>query len=136
MSISSERIPSNTTARRARRRRLQVQELADGALHRLVLTGELDVVSCSDLEAGISSLCKRGISWLVLDLSRVTFMDLCGLRMVLFARELCEWQGCEFGLIPGPGSVQRIFELTNLLDVPAAPSQVATRCSVGPLQPS
>jgi anti-anti-sigma factor len=136
MSISSERRPSHPTARRARRPRLRVQELADGALHRLILTGELDMVSCTDLEVGISSLCRKGISWLVLDLSRVTFMDLCGLRMVLFARELCEWQGCEFGLIPGSASVQRVFELTNLLDVPAAPSQVARRCSVGPLQPS
>ncbi|MCW3027075.1 MAG: anti-sigma-factor antagonist [Solirubrobacterales bacterium] len=136
MPISSHRRLSHSAARRTRRPRLQVQELADGTLHRLILTGELDIVSCTDLEAGIFSLCKRGIRWLVLDMSRVTFMDLCGLRMVLFARELCEWQGCEFGLIPGPGSVQRVFELTNLLDVPAAPSQVARRCSAGPLQPS
>ncbi|HWX97994.1 MAG TPA: STAS domain-containing protein [Solirubrobacteraceae bacterium] len=113
-----------------------MHEIVDGALHRLILTGELKMVSCAELEAVISRLCKTSISWLVLDLSRVTFMDLCGLRMVLFAREMCEWQGCEFGLVPGPGSVQRVFELTNLLDVPTAPIPVARRCSVGPLQPS
>jgi hypothetical protein len=32
--------------------------------------------------------------------------------------------------------VQRVFELTNLLDVPAAPIQLAERCAVGPLQSS
>jgi anti-anti-sigma factor len=136
VSISSERRPSHRIARRPRPHRLRVSESVDGELHRLILTGDLDVVSCVDLETVISSLCKDGIRWLILDLSQLTFMDLCGLRMVLFARELCEWQGCDFGLVPGPVSVQRVFELTNLLDVPAAPIQLAERCSVGPLQSS
>jgi anti-anti-sigma factor len=62
-------------------------------------------------------LCKEGTSRLVLDLSELAFMDVMGLRMVLFAKELCEWHRCEFALVPGPVSVQRVFELTNLLDV-------------------
>jgi anti-anti-sigma factor len=113
-----------------------VQQLVDGALHRLILAGELDMLSCTDLESAVVSVCKGGPRRLVLDLSNLTTVDLCGLRMVLFARELCEWQGCDFGLVPGPSSVQRVFELANLLDVPAAPTQVARRCAVGPLQPS
>jgi anti-anti-sigma factor len=62
-------------------------------------------------------LFKEGTSRLVLDLSELAFMDVMGLRMVLFAKELCEWHRCEFALVPGPVSVQRVFELTNLLDV-------------------
>jgi hypothetical protein len=42
-------------------------------------------------------------------------MDLISLRVVLFTKELCEWHGCEFGLVPGPVSVQQVFELTDLL---------------------
>jgi anti-anti-sigma factor len=137
MSISSERRPSHIPARGAKRPpRLQVRQLVDGELHRLILTGELDVETCADLDCVILCLCKSGARWLVLDLSDLTFMDLCGLRMVLFAREQCEWHGCDFGLVPGPASVQRVLELTNLLDVPAAPIQAARRCSVGPLQSS
>jgi anti-anti-sigma factor len=75
------------------------------------------MVSSPDLEAVISVLCKEGTSRLVLDLSELAFMDVMGLRMVLFAKELCEWHRCEFALVPGPVSVQRVFELTNLLDV-------------------
>jgi anti-anti-sigma factor len=94
-----------------------VQDVLDGTNHTLILTGELDMVSSANLEAAISLLCKEGTSRLVLDLSQLVFMDLMGLRMVLFAKELCEWHRCEFALVPGPASVQRVFELTNLLDV-------------------
>jgi anti-anti-sigma factor len=94
-----------------------VQEVLDGGGHTLILSGELDMVSSADLETAISLLCKNGASRLVLDLSALSFMDLMGLRMVLFAKELCDWHRCEFALVPGPVSVQRVFELTNLLDV-------------------
>jgi anti-anti-sigma factor len=97
--------------------RFDVQEVLDGSGHTLILSGELDMVSSADLEAAISLLCNEGTSRLVLDLSALAFMDLMGLRMVLFAKELCEWHRCEFALLPGPVSVQRVFELTNLLDV-------------------
>lgn len=136
MTISSDRRPSHPKARRARLPRLRLNEIVDGTRRRLILTGELDMVSSVDLEDAISSLFKKSTSWLVLDLSRLTFMDLYGLRTVLFARELCEWQGCDFGVDPGSGSVQRMFEPTNLLDLLATPMRAAKRCSVGPLQTS
>jgi anti-sigma B factor antagonist len=97
--------------------RFDVQDVLDDDGHTLILSGELDMVSSPDLEAAVSVLCKEGTSRLVLDLSELAFMDVMGLRMVLFAKELCEWHRCEFALVPGPVSVQRVFELTNLLDV-------------------
>src|ERR1700726_3972743 len=50
---------------------------------------------------------------------KLTFMDLYGLRTVLFAKAWA-WHRCDFGLVPGPGNVQRFFEPSNRLDVPAA----------------
>jgi hypothetical protein len=35
----------------------------------------------------------------------------------LLAKELCEQHGYEFLLIAGPRNIQRMFELTGLLDV-------------------
>jgi anti-anti-sigma factor len=96
--------------------RFDVQDVPNGCGHALILSGELDMVSSADLEAAVSMLCKEGTSRLVLDLSELAFMDVMGLRMVLFAKELCEWHRCEFALVPGPVSVQRVFALTNLLD--------------------
>jgi anti-anti-sigma factor len=134
--ISSDSSPSHQVEHRARPPRLQVQELVDDTRHTLILTGELDRTSSVDFEAVVLPICENCTTWLVLDLSQLGFMDLYGLRMVLFAKELCEWHGCDFGLVPGPRSVQRAFELTNRLDVGAAPIQAARRCSVGPLQSS
>jgi anti-anti-sigma regulatory factor len=44
-------------------------------------------------------------------------MDSTGLRTVLLAKELCDSHGFELSLVPGPPKVQRLFELTALLDV-------------------
>ena len=93
-----------------------VEDRVDGTRHILVLRGELDMLSAPELEATML-VAKRDASQLILDLSRLAFIDLRGLRMVLFAKELCDWDGCEFRLVPGPPSVQRVFELTELLDV-------------------
>jgi anti-anti-sigma factor len=93
-----------------------VEERVDGSCHILVLRGELDMRSSPELETMVL-VAKRDASRLTLDLSRLTFIDLRGLRMVLFVKELCEWDGCEFRLVPGPPSVERVFELTDLLDV-------------------
>jgi anti-anti-sigma factor len=93
-----------------------VEDRVDGSRHILVLRGELDMLSSLELEA-TALAAKRGASHLTLDLSELTFLDLRGLRMVLFAKELCDWDGCDFRLVPGPPSVQRVFELTDLLDV-------------------
>jgi anti-anti-sigma factor len=134
MIARSDPHPTRRSARRRRKaQRLQVHDLARGARHRLIVSGKLDLLSASDLEDAIRSVCTKRTSGLVLDLGRLTFIDLCGLRMVLFARELCEWQGCDFGLVSGPGNVQRAFEPADVLDV-AAPIPAAKRCSGGSLQ--
>jgi anti-anti-sigma factor len=54
---------------------------------------------------------------LTLDLSATTFIDSSGLRAVLLGKELTDEQGHGFSIIPGPPKVQRLFELTALLDV-------------------
>jgi anti-anti-sigma factor len=120
LSISRDRSRSHQIERRETLPRLQLQERVEGSSKTLVLTGELDRVSSVDLEARVLSLCRDGISLLVLDLRKLSFMDLYGLRTVLFAKEACAWHGCDFGLVPGSGDVQRVFEPSNRLDIPAA----------------
>jgi anti-anti-sigma factor len=136
MIVASDSHQSRQSGRRRRRRPgLVVHDLARGTRHRLILSGELDRLSARDLERAVCSVCGRRARGLVLDLRRLTVIDLCGLRMVLFARELCEWQGCDFGLISGPGNVQRAFEPASVLDL-AAPILAAKRCPRGSLQSS
>ena len=95
----------------------EVQDVVSDGRHRLVLTGELDLAPAAELEAMLLRLCAEGTKEIALDLSKLRFMGSTGLRTVLLAKELCEQHGYEFLLIAGPRNVQRIFELTGLLDV-------------------
>jgi anti-anti-sigma factor len=98
-------------------RSFEVQDVVSDGRHRLVLTGELDLAPAADLEATLLRLCTDGTKEIALDLSKLRFMGSIGLRLMLLARELCEEHGYEFQLIAGPANIQRVFEMTGLLDV-------------------
>jgi anti-anti-sigma factor len=83
----------------------------------LVLRGELDIAAAARLEAALRDVSANGTTAMTLDLSRLTFMDSTGLRAVLLAKEVSDSHGCELSIVPGPPGIQRIFELTALLDV-------------------
>ena len=82
----------------------------------LALAGELDLATAPDLEAMIRSLCGDGACEIVLDLSQVSFLDSSGLRAILAATTLCEEHSCRLVLTRPREPVQRLFELTGLLD--------------------
>jgi anti-sigma B factor antagonist len=95
---------------------LEVQDIAAGVRHRLVLTGELDIASAPEIEALTQDIASDGTTAITLDLSKLTFMDCCGLRAILRTRELCESRGYEFTLTHGTDAVDRVFALTGLAD--------------------
>jgi anti-sigma B factor antagonist len=94
----------------------EVDHVVSDGLHSLILRGELDIAPAADVEATVLRLCADGAGAIAIDLSGLTFMGSTGIRLVLSAREVCAERGCEFFVIPGPPSVQRLFELTGLLD--------------------
>jgi anti-sigma B factor antagonist len=96
-----------------------VGETICGGEHTFTLTGELDLASTPILQGAIASLsaAMNGTRAITLDLSGLQFIDSTGLRAILATRELCQANGHEFSLVPGPPNVQRLFEITNLLDV-------------------
>jgi anti-sigma B factor antagonist len=95
---------------------LALRDDADGPRHVLVLSGELDMASSPALEDAVRGICTDSAEALTVDLSGLTFMDSTGLRVVLLAKELCEHHRCEFLVIPGPAQIQRLFEVTGILE--------------------
>lgn len=93
---------------------IDIHEQFDGA-YAMRLTGELDLESARALEAGVRPLCENGARALTLDLSDLVFIDSTGLAAVVLVSALCGKHGCEFELVPGPRSVQRLFEIAGLL---------------------
>jgi anti-sigma B factor antagonist len=94
----------------------ELHERGAGARHVLALEGELDLASSPTLDAALQQICTDGTEAVTLDLSKLSFMDSTGLRVVLLAKELCERHNCEFLLIPGPAQIQRLFEITGVLE--------------------
>lgn len=87
--------------------------------------GELDLVGAPRL---LQALPADGSSPVVLDLSRVTFMDSSGLRSLLEARQACSEAGRGFAIARPSDAVARVLELVDLtgefevVEPPAAPS--------------
>jgi anti-sigma B factor antagonist len=96
---------------------LRVAEISrDEEGRTLVLSGELDLASSWLLDCPLRRIGANGTRSFTLDLSGVTFIDSAGIRAVLAARGLCAARRCEFMLVPGPAQVQRVFEMSGLID--------------------
>jgi anti-anti-sigma factor len=92
-----------------------VRDVVLSRTYTLIPSGELDLVNAVHLEKAVLS-CVDGASELTLDLGELTFMDSTGLNVILFAQQLCHVKGVRFELLPGPKHVQRLFEVTGLID--------------------
>jgi anti-sigma B factor antagonist len=78
------------------------------------LSGELDLAGAPALESAVRDLELSTVKDAVLDLRRLAFIDAAGLDAVLELYAECLNCATALTIIPGPGSVQRVFELTRL----------------------
>ena len=74
--------------------------------------GELDLHKAAVLEREVLTLRGAGHDRIVIDLRGVEFMDSTGLRLLIGLHRAAQREGRSLSLVPGPGPVQRIFELT------------------------
>ena len=96
---------------------LEIEERTDEGRHMLTLGGELDIASVPILHAAIARIRQAGTTGAItLDLSGLIFIDSTGVAEIILTSQLCDRDGFELILIPGPRAVQRIFELTGMLD--------------------
>jgi len=81
----------------------------------LVLHGELDVATAPRVDAALAAL-RDDERELRVDLSDLAFLDSTGLRTLLRASRVAQERGGRLAMVPGPSAVQRVFELTGLVD--------------------
>jgi cysteine synthase len=95
---------------------LRYRILEDRGWTILEFSGELDF---AHIDVARKALVGAGVprrGRLALDLRALSFMDTCGVRVVLQAMHLAEAADAEFVLIQGPFEVQRVLELVGLTD--------------------
>ena len=84
---------------------------------RVRLVGSLDLATAPVLEQQLQELIDGGDRRLIVDLSRLSFMDSTGLRLALNWDAAAPRDGFEIGFVPGPPAIQRVFEITGTTDV-------------------
>jgi anti-sigma B factor antagonist len=82
----------------------------------LVLSGELDMGGVPAFEAAAVQLCSLGASDILVDITKIDFIDSSGLRAILLVKAACEERGCTFSMSHGSDQAEKLFELTRLVD--------------------
>ena len=107
---------------------LQVQsEDRDGLVH-VALRGELDLSTVGKVQDELRRVEAASPPVMVVDLSKLTFLDSTGLRCLVTADERARDAGRRVVIVRGPDAVQRVFSITRLeerLEMVDDPSTVA-----------
>jgi anti-anti-sigma factor len=85
----------------------------DGLVH-MALVGELDLSSVAKVQEELRRVEAGSPATLVVDLSKLTFLDSTGLRCIVTADERAREQGRRIVIVRGPDAVQRVFAITRL----------------------
>ena len=81
----------------------------------VVPRGELDIATQGELRAALVRQAEQGA--VILDLSRLHFIDTSGMRLILETAEAARRQGFEFTVLRGSPSVQRLFEVAGVVEL-------------------
>lgn len=95
---------------------LEVRRETTGSTVAVVLRGELDITTLPRAEEEVQAAAQDRPATLVIDLSRLDFVDSSGIRLVLLADERARTAGRALAVRLGTGPARRVFDLLGLLD--------------------
>jgi anti-sigma B factor antagonist len=85
----------------------------NGLVH-LALVGELDLSTVAKVQEELRRIEASSPATVVVDLSKLTFLDSTGLRCIVTADERAREEGRRMVVVRGPDAVQRVFAITRL----------------------
>jgi anti-anti-sigma factor len=85
----------------------------DGFVH-VALMGELDLSTVAKVQEELRKIEAASPPTLVVDLSKLSFLDSTGLRCIVTADERAREEGRRVVIVRGPDPVQRVFAITRL----------------------
>jgi anti-anti-sigma factor len=84
-----------------------------GDTARLTLTGELDIATVPRAEEAVATVLAQGARSVIVDLSRLAFVDSSGLRMFITLNDRASTEGWGLGLIRPPEASFSVFQITG-----------------------
>jgi anti-sigma B factor antagonist len=94
---------------------LEIERRADSHKVTIALRGEVDLGTAAQLEQELRGVLETHPERLVIDLHDLDFMDCTGLSLMIRAQRSADAHGHLLALRRGPDQVQRLFQLTGLL---------------------
>ena len=95
---------------------LQVERESQDEVEVLAVSGEIDIASAPRLITSLNEALGECTSPVVVDLSRVTFMDSTGLALLLNAHRRLARRGQGFAVVCADGPVRRVFTITDMVE--------------------
>jgi anti-sigma B factor antagonist len=96
---------------------LTISSEREGDVHVIALSGELDLATADELEQELLRVEATDAESIVVDLAGLRFMDSTGVRVMITADTRSRANSQRLALLRGPDAVQRVFELTGVLDL-------------------
>lgn len=96
---------------------IALEVATSGGLAAVAMRGELDIHSAPELRAALVGVLDGGATKLVVDLSRVAFMDSSGLGVLVAAHKRLGNVGSRLQLVGVTGAVGRLLAVTGLTRV-------------------
>jgi anti-sigma B factor antagonist len=94
---------------------LNVEVVGRGQRRVLVLSGQMDLDTSSQLDEALEAVCADGVREVFLNLQKLNFMDSTGLGTVLAGRTLCEQHGCQYFIdTPVPPALKRLVAVAGV----------------------
>lgn len=111
---------------------LQARIDGHGDERTVALEGEIDLATTGPLNQALDDVLGDRPTVLIVDLTRLTFMDSTGIHALLAAHKRCQDAGCRMVVVVGASHIRRVLEISGVLDL----LEVATDPSEGPSFPT
>ena len=113
---------------------IDVQAAEGGSAQVFVLHGSLDIATSPTARAALVEAADRGEHEIIVDLTRVEFLDSTGLGALIGAQRRAKEHGGQLRLVAGEGQILRLLRITGLLGVlPVYPNIDAALADEAPL---
>lgn len=96
---------------------IDLQTSDDGKTRLFVLHGDLDVATSPSLRAALTEAASHGEHNIIVDLSRLGFLDSTGLGALIAADKQAKLHNGDVRLVAHEGQILRLLRITGLLDV-------------------
>jgi anti-sigma B factor antagonist len=93
--------------------RFEIHREMQGDAARLTITGEVDIATVPRVEEAVATVLAQGARSLIVDLSRLAFVDSSGLRMLITLNDRSAAEGWSLGLIRPPEPASSVFQITG-----------------------